>query len=347
MQIELDASEAPLQVAAKPKEMLSWGKLPDGRLAFRINFSSLSMMQQCWRKVEYSLVRGLRSNLESPATLFGTAIHKALEVYYSGERTDRKLPPRYKDTMDMIGCGQWEADWSEHLVLRAARAFVEKASPLSALPDDNKHSVVTGVWLLRHYFERYLDDEYSIVRDATGPMTERSVQLRIFEDQALVIDLFGTIDFIMRSEVTGLILPGDHKTTSSLYDFYDSVAPNHQYTAYLMMTREVLGYETDSFLVNAIQKKSVPKTARGSGPDFARQVTTRSEDDFTELRDAIMLNVMTFAANMQAKTWPQTAPGPCGSYGGCQFREVCAAPKSLREGIITNRYKDVTSGKAQ
>jgi hypothetical protein len=339
MLVDVDADSSEMKIPVQPKEMLSWSVAPDGRQHFRINFSSLSLMQECQRKTEYSLVRKLRSNLESPATLFGTAIHKALEVYYSGQRSERILPPDYRATMDMIGVGQWQPEWSESLVFRAAAAFVEKASALRALPDTDKHSVHCGVWLLRYYFERYVDDEYTIVRDANGPMVERKFSMTLFADEKIQIEMFGTIDAVMKSELTGAILITDHKTTSSLYDFYDAISPNHQYTCYLLAGREVFGFDTDSFLVNAIQKKTIPKTARGSGPDFARQVTNRTEDDFQELKDAIMLNVSIFRANMESNTWPMTAPGPCSKYGGCQFRQICASPKQLRENIITAQYR--------
>lgn len=339
MLVDLDADSPIVVVSEKPKEMLSWSISPEGKKHFRINFSSLSLMQECWRKAEYSLVRKLRSNLEGAATLFGSAVHKALEVYYSGERTERILPSDYKSTMEMIGVGQWNEEWAEFLVFRSARAFVLKAQALSSLPDTDKHSIHTGVWILRHYFERYLDDEYTIVRDAKGPIVERSFTMNLFNEPTFSIDMFGTIDFVMRSELTGAILIGDHKTTSSLYDFYDMINPNFQYTAYLLAGREVLGFDTDSFLVNAIQKKAVPKRATTGGPDFARQITNRTEADYQELKDAIMLNVSIFQANMEAGTWPMTAPGPCSKYGGCTYREVCAAPKQLKENVISAKYK--------
>jgi hypothetical protein len=225
------------------------------------------------------------------------------------------------------------------LVFRAAAAFVEKASALRALPDTDKHSVHCGVWLLRYYFERYVDDEYTIVRDANGPMVERKFGMTMFADEKIQIELFGTIDAVMKSEITGATLGVDHKTSSSLYNFYDSISPNMQYSFYMWAIQDVLGFDTTSFLVNALEKKSIPKTARGSGPNFARQITNRTEEDFQELRDAVMLNVSIFRANMESGTWPMTAPGPCNKYGtGCQFREVCAAPQSLRENIITSRY---------
>lgn len=240
----------------------------------------------------------------------------------------------------MIGCGHWEPDWEEFVTFRAARAFAVKAEPLTQLPDDNKRSIHTGVWMLRHYFETYLDDAYVIAHDAKGPIVERKFTHRIHEDSDMIVDLFGTIDAVMMNEASGLILPADHKTSSRLYDFYQMINPNHQYTGYLWAAREVLGLKTDSFLVNALEVKPPPKTARGSKPNFARQVTTRTEDDFAELRDAVMLAIMTYVTNEQANTWPMSSPGPCSKYGGCQYLEVCSAPKSLRESVIRSRYSE-------
>ncbi len=348
MNLAIDASGVLASASAEPKEMLGISEA-DGVTSVRINFSSLSVLQECARKSEYLLIRGLKSNLESPALLFGTAIHKGLEVYYSGERTERKIPSCYKEIMQEIGCGLWDEEWGSSLLYRAARAFVLKAAPLSALPDDNKRSILTGVWMLQHYFQKYLTDEYVIMRDEHGPVVERKVSMPVYEGpmmgmwgrelEKIRIELFGTIDFVMKSEVSGQILPGDHKTASSLYDFYDKISPNFQYTGYLWACREVLGYDTDLFLVNALQVKQPPKTARGSEPDFARQITQRTQEDYDELRHAIVDSVSAFLRNRERNYFPMSATGACTArYGSCTYRDICAAPAQLRENIISAKF---------
>ncbi len=314
----------------------------------RINFSSLAILQKCLREAEYSLVRKLRPKLEVPALVFGSAIHKGLETYYCGERTERSIPPDYRATMGMIGCGQWDDKWSESLLFRAARAFVLKAEPLRALPDDNKRSIFTGVWMLQWYFEKYLTDEYVIMRDDAGlPYVERKVSMPLAEYWCkdllaqVKIELFGTIDAILRSEVTGQILIADHKTASSLYGFYDKINPNFQYTGYVLAAREALGIDTNTFLVNALQVKSPPKTARGSEPEFARQVTERSEEDFTELRKAVEHAVRGFLLASEAKYFPMSASGACTAfYGACRYIQICGAPAQLRENIISANFQE-------
>lgn len=338
MSLEIEASSVIPAIPVVPKEMLSWSTLEDGRTHYRINFSSLSIIQECLRKAEFSLVRKLRSNLESPATLFGSAIHKGLEVFYSGKRTERTLPSDYSGLMQMISCGQWQPDWEENLLLRAARAFVLKAEPLLALPDDNKQSVTTGVWMLRHYMERYLTDEYVVLEDASGPLIERKVTMRAFEDARFVVDFFGTIDAVLRNEITGVIVGCDHKTASSLYNFYDSIRPNFQYVGYNWAINKALGIESDTFLVNVLQKKAPPKTNRGSPPDFARQLTTITEEDHSEFLFALTGALGAFGHFQKLGHFPQTTGACTNKYGACSFLEICSAPRELRENIISARY---------
>ncbi len=338
MNIALNTDAVMAVAPSAPKEML--GVTTEGGVtSVRINFSSLSLLQQCSRKAEYSLVRGLKPSLESAALLFGTAIHKGLEVYYSGERTERLLPPDYRNIMNMIGCGIWEPSWEDSLLFRAAHAFVLKASPLSALADDNKRSITTGVWMLTHYFEKYLTDEYVIMRDEDGPVVERKFTMRLHEEPGLTVDLFGTIDFVMRSEVSGQILPGDHKTASSLYGFYDKIKPNFQYVGYNWACREVLGYDTDHFMVNALEVKLPPKTTRGTPPSFARQITDCSEEDRNEFKLSVLDTVRNFLRHQREGHFPMSATGACtANYGTCDFRDICASPKQLRENIIAAKF---------
>ncbi len=343
MQITLDTQGLAPQIAPSPKEMMSVVVTPEGQTRVRVNSSSLSIMQECWRKTDYSLVRGLKSNLESPATLFGTATHKGLEVFYLGKRKERKIPARnYETTLQMIGCGTWDPDWEEYLVFRAARAFTEKAQPLRGIPDGNKRSIGTGIWMLEHYFRQYIDDPFTVMELNGEPLVEYKFTLPIYESADLYIETFGQIDVVLKNEVTGVILPGDHKTTSILgQQFYQRLNPNHQYTFYTWACNDVLKLETESFLVNALQVKEPPKTSRGSPPQFARQVTTRTREDFEDLRLTIIDSVKTFLEKKKNNFFPMSTPGPCANYGGCQYIDVCGAPKSLRENIISAKYQQI------
>lgn len=324
----------------KSKEMITVTPLSDGRFKVRINSSSLGVIQECLRKAKYSLLDGWRNEAESPATLFGSAIHAALEVFYSGNLDERQLPNL--SALETMGYGHKEAGEEENLILRATRAFINKAQPLTTLPESDKRSVQNGVWLLHEYFKKFIDDPYIAHRDDNGPFVERVFTLPYHENESFVVELFGTIDFVFRHTVTGDLIPGDHKTTSSLSfgdsSYFDRERPNTQYTIYSLAAREIFGISSENFLVSIFEVKQKPKTARGSGPSFPRQITKRTADDFIELKDIIEESVERYLYAISKERFPLGPVDACGKYGGCGFRQVCASPINIRETILNNKY---------
>lgn len=333
-----DFSEvAPRIQREKVKEMLTITKDGDVTVV-RINSSSLGIILSCLRKSWYVLERGLKSQSESTALLFGIAIHKAMEVFYSHPRAERNIPPRFNEISNLMAFG--EAAPSDHFLYKAIAAFVEAAAPLSYLPDSDKRSPSTGVWLLQHYFATYINDQYVVATDENGPIVERTGEVVLHEEPGLRIVLFGTIDVVLKNLADGRLLPADHKTTSTLgSDFFNRLKPNHQYTGYLLIARDGLKLPVHEFLVNGIQVKERPKTARGSNPSFTRQATTRSEQDITEFKQVVVHAVKTYLNCKTSEVWPLGHVDACTHYGGCQFLEVCSAPSQLRENILEAKFK--------
>ena len=335
---------APPELAPVPsgekKEMLGISR--EGNKVFvRINSSSLSLLQECPRKTYYSLVKGYRSNVESSATLYGSAIHAALETFYLGSREERVLPPDFQKQCDLMGAGATPSDGeSKYLVLRAMRSFLDKALPLAALPSSDKRSHATGVWTLQHYFQNYIEDPFSIHADSEGKFVERRLEADVFDSPELRITLFETIDCILINDQTKAIFVCDHKTSSVIGEqFYNRLKPNHQYSAYILLAKEN-GIDTDKFLVNCIQVKPKPLTKRGSPPHFPRQVTVRSDDDLAEFTASLAYYVKQFVALSEEpeSSWPMSQVNACSMYNGCQYLKVCGAPVSLRENILNAEY---------
>jgi len=321
------------------KEMISVRTL-DGITYVRINFSSVDLIQTCPRKAQYVLSRNLKAKSEPAATLYGSAIHKALEVFYSHSRRDRTMPKDFLEHAELIPAGVVPPE--EHFLYDAIQKFCEVAAPLRALPESDKRSLSTGIWTLYHYFKTYLDDPYVVYCDEHGPVTERQFTLPVITDGPVRVDLFGTIDVVLQNEHNGIILPTDHKTSSIVgVDFYNRLKPNHQYTGYLLGAQQVLGLDTDSFMVNCIQVKQKPLTARGQPPHFPRQVTKRSPEDIAEFKDVLLHTVTTFLACHKSGIWPLGPVNSCTMYGGCNFLDVCGAPNSLRETMLAAKYKAV------
>jgi len=322
----------------KIKEMLTVTQ--DGLTrTVKINSSSLSIILSCPRKAYYTLHRNLRSRSESAALIFGSAIHKALEVFYAHPRTARSIPPRFKEISDLLAFNPDAAEDQTHFLYDAIRAFVAAAQPLAALPDGDKRSIPNGIWILQEYFKSYINDPYVVYCDENGPVTERTFELVLHEEPGLRIILFGTVDVVLRHEINGNVLPADHKTTSRLgADFFNRLKPNHQYTGYLLGAQRVLGLQTNEFMVNGIEVKEKPKTPRGKGVSFSRQPTVRNETDIKEFIDAVIWATKSYLQWADTNNWPIGNVDSCTMWGGCNYLEVCSAPPKLRENLLESKY---------
>ena len=328
---------AAVSVGQPTKEMLSVRTASDGVTEVRINSSSLSLIQTCGRKSYYKLEQKWQPRQGSAPLIFGSAIHKAMEVFYAEPLTDRVVPHDFDEQAMLVANGH--AANREHYLYEAVRAFVVEAEPLRMLPDTDKRSLSSGVWTLGHYFNVYANDRYAVARDEHGPMIERDFTLTLHEEPGLRIILFGRIDLILRNMVTGQRLPADHKTSSQMgADFFNRIKPNHQYTGYVLGAEQVLGEPVSEFLINGIQVKPRPLTARGGPPTFSRQITTRTPEDFTEFRDVVVEATKRYLGWAASGVWPLGPVDACASWGKCEFLDVCSAPNSLRSNILESKF---------
>lgn len=320
--------------------MLSVTQLPDGRTKVRMNSSSLSILQECWRKAKYLIVDQWASQTENPATIYGSAIHKAMEVFYLGDPAERIFPFQYREKFELMAHGTRYSDEEDLLLLRSVRAFLDAAEPLKSLPETDKRSMQTGIYLLENYFKTYLDDPLTALRDPAGiPYVERDFSFVAHEDSTHVIEWFGRIDLILENKSTGTIFVTDHKTTSVIgSDFYARLKPNAQYTGYLMGARKALGIDTDSFLVNGLQVKPKPLTSRGTPPHLIRQVTTRDELDYKEFTTLITDYASEFLRRCKTDQFPLGGVNACSMYGGCGLLNICSSPSSLRNNVLRARF---------
>jgi hypothetical protein len=314
-----------------PKRMLETSTDPDsGKLTVSINSSSLDLLQTCLRKADYILNQKLISNEESAALAFGTSVHKALEHWYSLPQDQRLLPKGLEEKAELLSYGHDLHTPAEHGALEAIRQFVlARYDVLKGVDENDKRSLLNGTRILKSYFRRYADDGLEVARDEHGPVIERQVEFVMSESPSLVIKYFGTIDVVLKNTHTGVNLITDHKTTSALgQEFYNRCKPNPQYTGYVWAAREALGIDSGLFMINGIQ---VAKTKH----EFARQITSRDEEDFMELSQSVHEVVSRWLNAVKLDSFPMSSPNPCAAYGGCQFLKVCEVPSALKPSVIS------------
>lgn len=219
--------------------------------------------------------------------------------------------------------------------LESLRQFVLAGESFRSTPPEDKRSTENGLKILQKYFKTYANDGLMIALDSSNkPLVERRVEYCILDTPTLKIFVFGTIDAVMHSEITGTF-PADHKTTWQLgNDFFNRLHPNFQYTAYVLGARECLGIDTNTFMVNGIQ---VAKTKY----EFTRQFTTRTEEDFQEFKASVIHYVKVFLQCMENDFFPMSTPDPCVSYGRCEFGRICEVPKTIQKNVIQTAYKSI------
>ena len=321
--------------AKAPKEMLSQVKLPDGRTEIRINHSSYSLISLCKRKAYYALERKLVNNSESAATLFGSAIHAALEVWYTAPLSSRrKGSAECDDSVANMEAGLEPIPHGRCVRCAAQARFLEVAKPLASLEPSDKRSNRNGTSILDAYFSHYLDDPFVVLSDELGPIAERRVSMVLAEESDSRVVYFGTIDAVLKNEFTGQIVICDHKTTSALgQEFMQRINPNFQYTAYAAAFRKSYPqHDTRTFMSNGILVAKTKQT-------FMRQFTEISDDLINEWRTSILDTAYDWYARTQAQgPYPMNSPEPCTHFGGCQFRSICEVPASIKENIIEAHY---------
>ena len=321
---------------AEFKEMLGLSTVGSKRKV-SINYSSMEIINSCMRKAHYELDRKLKGVTgESPALTFGSAIHNALEHWYLFPKNMRRKMAKVDiEQATLLAQGFGVDKEADSLELEAIRQFMLRAD--NNLPMDNdKRSRENGVKILTKYFNHYIDDSYTVATDDDGPLVERNLRMVIHEDSDLIVEYHGTIDVVFFDERMEEYVVVDHKTTSSLgNEFRQRQNPNHQYSGYMWLTREKLGLDADTFLINGIQ---VAKTMQ----KFERIETKRTEHHFAELKLAILYAVSNYLDCLDHEFFPQNAPSPCVNWGGCKYRDICEQTEELRENIISYKFEEPT-----
>lgn len=290
-----------------------------------INYSSYEVISQCLRKAQYLLAKGMVTS-NSPPLVFGSAIHKALEVWFCASPTARRhTTPGCDDVQSAMLCNAPLPTHGNCVRCASVYAFLEASGPLSGLDSSDKRSRSNGVDILNAYFDHYLEDTGVVARDAMGPICERGFETELWAGPNLTVRLHGTIDRVMLREEQLIIT--DTKTAYSLgLDFEAKIKPNHQIAGYTFGARSI-GINAQWFELDGLQ---VAKQKR----DFKRISTMVRDDDIESMREAFVHAAELYYRAVTTGKFPMSAPTACAMWGVCQFHQVCEQPPSFRESIL-------------
>jgi hypothetical protein len=342
VKVNFDLQQSDVKVEQPPKKMLTITK-EDGRTHVEINPSSLDILKTCPTKSYYTLEKKYVSNLVSSPLIYGIAMHSAMEIWYMAppEKRLREVTSKMYDmAFEILADPNVEIDYEHNIYFQMVREFVSQGEALRPLSSTDAKSLEAGIWTLKYYINRYSAEDESLQTyvDDEGPFVERTLEALLYETAGLKITVFGTLDLMLKDLITGALVPTDHKTTSRLdSSFYNRIRPNSQFTSYLWLCRKN-GFNTNSFMINGIQSKAIPKTARGTPPEFARQITSRTNDEYETYEKEVVYYTMRHLDMLASGYFPNGPVNACSMYRGCQFLDMCSVSTAMRNNIIQSKY---------
>ena len=292
--------------------------LPNTRIQYAWDSTSLGYLKQCPRLYYYHMLEGWTSREESVHLRFGIEYHHALQEY---------------DLSRAVGSTH---DDAVHDVLRELLIRVADWDPDHK--NKNKESLVrTVIW----YLDQFKDDTAKTHILSNGkPAVEQSFRFELdWGPRAEVMKdysqphlqpqpyiLCGHLDKVVSFNDELYVM--DHKT---VYSFWGKVwEPDNQMTLYTLGSRIILDAPIRGVIVDMAQVTE-------NYTEFKRDFTFRTQDQLDEwLSD---LHYWLALAEQYAITgnWPQNDTA-CDKFGGCRFREICSKSPSVRQNFLESNF---------
>lgn len=308
-------------------------------LQYAWDSTSLGTFKECPRKYYYQHILGVSPAGTSIHLVFGTAYHKALEVYdhikaQGGDHED--------GVHAAIKVAMSTGEYLEDVEGRPFRGIGEGPEP-----DKQKarfHLVRAVVWYLEQFKTDALE---TVVLQSGKPAVELSFTFEL--PDALTPDgnpylLCGHLDRLVTYMDQYYFL--DRKTTKSTIGsyYFDQFSPNNQMSLYYAATNVILHKVAKGGIIDAAQL--LVGSAR-----FHRDFMHRTPDQLEEwyadtnfwLRRAQdcaevaneRLDAGYFVDEL-AYAWPMNDKA-CGNYGGCPFQKVCSRSPKSRNIILQDK----------
>jgi hypothetical protein len=273
---------------------------------FAWDSTSLGALKTCPRKYQLSILEGWTPRSQSLHLRFGIAYHKGLERYQQAEGThDERI------------C----------VALRAAVEVCTEPDGSIWETGDTAKSVSNLLRSIVWHCDQYKNDAAKTVILANGkPAVELSFRVPVTED----LIFCGHLDRL--AEFAGSYWVVDYKTTKmQLGDsYFAQFEPNNQMSLYAGASKLILSEPAAGVLIDAAQFLV-------GGTRFGRSMTRRSEEAIEEFFDTAQHYISLAQVFHKRDFWPMNDMA-CGNYGGCAFRKVCSAPKSLQPMVLATNF---------
>lgn len=286
--------------------------------------TSLGQYKNCPRKYFYTNILGFSINKTDPL-VFGIAFHTAMQYYHYARAEGLSHDDGIKAAL-RAGIRDYVADENAE-------------SPIIYTAEQKERSLYALLRAICWYLDYYTDNGQAedicktILLEDGAPAAELSFrfvpELELPEDFTEPL-LCGHLDHVVEQQ--GSVYVKDYKTTKQLSSrFFNQFNPDNQMSLYTLAGNVVFGLPVKGVIIDGVQL--AVHFAR-----FQRGYSFRTPEHLDDwLADtAFWLNQAAQSARLGH--WPQNDKA-CNLYAGCEFREVCQAPKSLQHTILKSNFQ--------
>lgn len=288
---------------------------------FAWDATSIELAQVCLRKYYYSMIRCITPKDTSVHLVFGGIYASALETFYKLRAQGKTIDDALIDVVHKAMIDSWDFE------LSAPKVFDHPAKT-------RRNLIRTIVW----YIEQFAEETEHGLKTYHLETGEPAVELSFTLDVGTDVIFRGHLDRVV--EMGNLKYVMDQKTTGGTVGtyFFNQFNPSNQMSLYSWAGRAILDAPISGVIIDAAQI-AVNFTR------FERGITTRTKAQLDEWYNSAMHTIhMAQDVSMvdgaeEAEKWPMNAAS-CGNYGGCPFRNLCAASGSVRDRLIRSDYTD-------
>lgn len=290
--------------------------LPTLQLAW--DSTSLSLLQECPRKYQYSMLMQFHAPGLSIHLDFGIRFHSAIECYHRAKAEG-------KSHDDAVVEGTWYCLRWDDSQYRTDVNYNYK----------NRHTLArTFVW----HCEQYQEDAFEI-HILKGGQWDGKPAVELSFKMDLNIEAPGGDSFILCGHLDALgkfqddYFFMDHKTTKSALSeqYFAGFNPNTQMTNYFAAAKVILNEPARGGIVNAAQL-GVNFTR------FSRRFVHRTEGQMEEWHDNVTFWLKQAQRFAESGYYPMNTHS-CSNYGGCAFRQICSLDPSVRIDFLKGQYE--------
>jgi hypothetical protein len=279
--------------------------------------TSLKALKECPYKYFLSIICGLESKAPKDPLVFGIAFHRAMQIYH------------YKKAE-----GLSHDDALEAALDAGIQAYVDREGNLYYAKKKERgfYALLRAiVWHLDHFNDcGYKPDSAKTITLANGkPAAELSFRFKLFELDGIEIWLAGHFDHLV--EYNGQYFVKDYKTAASLGEtFFKQFDPNTQMSLYIVGGKVVLDKPVAGAIVDGIQ-------CAVHFNRFQRGFIMKSQEALNEFIEDTKFWIEMAKLYATSGHYPKNEES-CDKFGGCQFREACKTPPSLRENLFKSQF---------